>query len=168
MALEAAGAEARLDRVRRGEQERVGALAVAVGDRGDRRGGWGGREQCLDRGAVERGAVAGHEDDALDGETLRALLDGGAGAPSVTIVADRHGSGTNALVLAPPDVIEPGFGPGSFERHRERAVAAGAAWRSAALPALLLDIDTPEDLAALRAALPAGTSRTRLVLETIG
>ena len=104
---------------------------------------------------------------AVDAETLRALLGGGAAAPAVTIVGDRHGSGTNALLLAPPDVIEPGFGPGSFERHRVRAHDAGAAWQAAALPALLLDIDTPEDLAALRAALPAGGSRTRSVLDEI-
>jgi len=104
---------------------------------------------------------------ALDGDTLRALLDGGTPAPAVTIVADRHGTGTNALVLTPPDVIEPGFGPGSFARHRARAAAAGAAWHSAALPALLLDIDTPEDLATLAAALPAGASRTRSVLGTM-
>ena len=56
------------------------------------------------------------------------LLERPAGAPAVTIVPDRHGSGTNALLLTPPDAIEPGFGPGSFERHRRRAAAAGAAW----------------------------------------
>ena len=31
------------------------------------------------------------------------------------------GPGTNALLLTPPDVIEPAFGPGSFARHRELA-----------------------------------------------
>ncbi|MGH2800467.1 MAG: 2-phospho-L-lactate guanylyltransferase, partial [Thermoleophilaceae bacterium] len=36
---------------------------------------------------------------------------------SVSIVPDRHGTGTNALVLAPPDAIAPSFGPGSLERH---------------------------------------------------
>jgi 2-phospho-L-lactate guanylyltransferase len=117
--------------------------------------------------ACERVLLVPGDCPAVDAETLRALLDGGASAPAVTIVADRHGSGTNALLLAPPDVIEPGFGPGSFERHRQRAHAAGAAWQAAALPALLLDVDTPEDLAALRAALPAGGSRTRAVLDAI-
>src|SRR5215208_4212244 len=40
-----------------------------------------------------------------------------AGTPEVLIVPDRHGTGTNALVLSPPDAIEPSFGPGSFARH---------------------------------------------------
>ena len=46
--------------------------------------------------------------------------------PGVTIVPDRHGTGTNALLLDPPDAIAPSFGPGSFERHRQAAEAAGA------------------------------------------
>ena len=35
----------------------------------------------------------------------------------VTIVPDRHGTGTNALLLAPPDAMQPAFGEGSRERH---------------------------------------------------
>jgi len=35
----------------------------------------------------------------------------------VAIVPDRHGTGTNALVLSPPDAIEPSFGPDSLARH---------------------------------------------------
>src|SRR3954454_3477044 len=35
----------------------------------------------------------------------------------VTIVPDRDGTGTNALVLSPPDAIAPNFGPGSRKRH---------------------------------------------------
>ncbi len=35
----------------------------------------------------------------------------------MTIVPDRHGTGTNALLLAPPQAIAPAFGPGSCERH---------------------------------------------------
>jgi 2-phospho-L-lactate guanylyltransferase len=104
---------------------------------------------------------------ALDDAALRALLEHAAAPPAVTIVADRHGSGTNALLLAPPDAIEPGFGPGSFERHRRRASAANAAWHVEPLPGLLLDIDTPEDLAALRIALARRATRTSAVLEEI-
>lgn len=104
---------------------------------------------------------------ALDGRALSVLLDRVSPTPAVTIVADRHGSGTNALLLSPPDAIEPGFGPGSFERHRRRASAAGASWHAEALPALLLDVDTPEDLAALRSALASATTRTSALLEQI-
>ncbi len=34
---------------------------------------------------------------------------------------DRHGTGTNGLLLTPPDAIAPSFGPGSCERHRALA-----------------------------------------------
>ena len=36
---------------------------------------------------------------------------------SALIVPDRHGTGTNALVLSPPDAFEPAFGPDSCARH---------------------------------------------------
>lgn len=102
---------------------------------------------------------------ALDPDELAALLAGAE--PGVTIVPDRHGSGTNGLLLAPPDAIPPSFGPDSRARHEQLAAAAGVAWRVERTPSLLLDVDTGEDLAALRERL-AGEQvrapRTRSVL----
>ena len=66
---------------------------------------------------------------------------------------DRHGTGTNALVLSPPDAIEPSFGPDSLERHVAAAEAAGVPHRVEEVPGLALDVDTPDDLAALGAEL---------------
>lgn len=89
----------------------------------------------------------------------------------VTIVPDRHGTGTNALVLCPPDAIAPSFGPGSRARHQQLARAAGAECRIAEPPSLALDVDTIEDLAALRAALDArtgGAAHTRGLLSRLG
>jgi coenzyme F420-0:L-glutamate ligase/coenzyme F420-1:gamma-L-glutamate ligase len=60
----------------------------------------------------------------------------------VVVVPDRHGTGTNGLLLTPPDAIAPAFGPGSCERHRALALAAGVAFRLERPPSLLLDIDT--------------------------
>lgn len=71
----------------------------------------------------------------------------------VTIVPDRHGTGTNALLLASPAVIAPSFGPGSLERHRQAARDAGVTHRVEAIFSLMLDVDTPEDLAELSEAL---------------
>jgi 2-phospho-L-lactate guanylyltransferase len=76
-------------------------------------------------------------------------------ALAVAIVPDRHLTGTNALLLSPPDAIEPSFGPGSLARHTAAAEAAGLDYSVEKLPSLMLDVDTPEDLAALRAALQA-------------
>jgi 2-phospho-L-lactate/phosphoenolpyruvate guanylyltransferase len=89
----------------------------------------------------------------------------------VTIVPDRHGTGTNGLVLCPPDAIGPSFGPGSRARHEQLARDAGAECRIAAPPSLALDVDTLEDLAVLRAALDArtgGAAHTRGLLSRLG
>ena len=90
-------------------------------------------------------------------ELVRMLSDG----PEVVIVPDRHGTGTNALLLTPPDVIEPSFGDDSRVRHERLAQEAGATVRVAEIASLMLDIDTPEDLDALAEALadsPRGTA----------
>ena len=100
----------------------------------------------------ERALLVPGDCPALDGDTLRALLARPMRPPAVTIVSDRAGSGTNALLLAPANAIEPAFGPGSFARHRELSEQARADWHSEPLAGLLLDIDTPEDLEVLRSA----------------
>jgi 2-phospho-L-lactate/phosphoenolpyruvate guanylyltransferase len=74
-------------------------------------------------------------------------------SPGVVIVPDRHRTGTNALVLSPPDAIEPSFGPDSCARHVAAADAAGVPHRMEEVPGLALDVDTPGDLAELAAAL---------------
>ena len=78
----------------------------------------------------------------LDGILERAEL----AATQVVIVPDRHRTGTNALLLSPPDAIAPSFGPGSFERHDGLARDAGMSSVVEAAGSLMLDVDTPEDL----------------------
>jgi 2-phospho-L-lactate guanylyltransferase len=102
---------------------------------------------------------------ALEPAELDALLDGAAS--ETVIVPDRHGTGTNGLLLSPPDVIPPSFGPGSCERHLALARAAGASYRIERPGSLLLDIDTGEDLTVLRERLSREQTRaprTRAVL----
>jgi len=67
--------------------------------------------------------------------------------PVVALVPDHHGSGTNALLLAPPDAIPFLFGEGSRAAHAAAARAAGASYVEIGGP-LGFDIDTPEDLMA--------------------
>jgi 2-phospho-L-lactate/phosphoenolpyruvate guanylyltransferase len=86
---------------------------------------------------------------AIDPAEIESLL-GRYAETEVVIVPDRHGTGTNGLLLTPPDAIPPSFGPGSCERHRSLAIAAGVPWRVERPPSLLLDIDTGADLGALR------------------
>src|SRR3989442_897417 len=79
---------------------------------------------------------------------VQALLDGTGGeGVEVAVVPDRHGTGTNALVLAPPDAMRPSFGEGSFERHMAAARDADRNHRVEPVGSLAPDVDTPEDLA---------------------
>jgi len=106
----------------------------------------------------------------LDPAELDAAL-GRARAGRVTVVPDRHGTGTNALVLAPPDAIGPAFGPGSCARHADRGRRAGHAVEVEPLDSLRLDLDTPADLDALTAILekdPARAPTTAAELERSG
>jgi 2-phospho-L-lactate guanylyltransferase len=68
-----------------------------------------------------------------------------ATGPLVLIVPDRHGRGTNALYLAPPDVIDPQFGGDSRDAHVAAARNAGATLIEVGGP-LTVDLDTPDDL----------------------
>jgi 2-phospho-L-lactate guanylyltransferase len=74
-------------------------------------------------------------------------------APLVAIVPDRHGRGTNALLVSPPDLIEFCFGGDSKDAHLGAARAAGARVEVLDGP-LTLDIDTPEDLLIAQAETP--------------
>lgn len=117
-------------------------------------------------GGFERVLCIPGDCPALDPAELDALLSG-AEQRSVVIVPDRHGAGTNGLLLTPPDAIVPAFGPGSCERHRALARHAGVDCRVAHPSSLLLDVDTGADLAALRERLAGADTpaeRTRAVL----
>ncbi len=74
-----------------------------------------------------------------------------AGEPPVVVIApDRHGMGTNALLISPSGLIEYDFGENSFQRHCEHARQAGARLEIVDLPSLGLDLDLPEDLEIIR------------------
>ncbi|HEX8025025.1 MAG TPA: 2-phospho-L-lactate guanylyltransferase [Candidatus Limnocylindrales bacterium] len=73
----------------------------------------------------------------------------------VTLVPDRHGEGTNALLVSPPALVEPAFGIASRATHRGEALAAGATYQEMGGP-LALDVDTRADLLLAGAALAAG------------
>lgn len=86
----------------------------------------------------------------------------------VAIVPDRHGTGTNALALAPPGAIEPSFGEGSCARHVAAAREAGVPFAVEELPSLALDLDTPADVIALTRALAEDRARARRTAKALG
>jgi 2-phospho-L-lactate guanylyltransferase len=79
----------------------------------------------------------------------------------VVVIPDRHGTGTNALLMSPPPAIGPAFGPDSSARHLDRARRAGYAAVTEAVPSLGFDLDTPEDLEFLREELYRDPERAR-------
>lgn len=88
--------------------------------------------------------------------------------PYVAVVPDRHGSGTNALVLVPPSAIEPAFGEGSRARHVAAARAAGIPYGIEEPASLALDIDTPADVVALTMRLETHGGRARRTARALG
>jgi 2-phospho-L-lactate guanylyltransferase len=77
---------------------------------------------------------------------LKTLIRRGKKEPTIVIAPDRRQDGTNALLVNPADLIEFGYGPGSFQRHCERATQAGAKLVVIQSKRLGLDLDLPEDL----------------------
>jgi 2-phospho-L-lactate/phosphoenolpyruvate guanylyltransferase len=98
-------------------------------------------------------AVSAEAIDAIVAAATAAATAEAPAAGMVALVTDRHGRGTNALLLSPPGVIDPAFGEGSRGAHRAAAARAGAAWLEIPGP-LSLDLDTPADLLVAAAALP--------------
>ena len=123
---------------------------------------------ALERG-VDRVAMLPGDCPMLDPVELDRHL--GSAPRSALIVPDRHGTGTNGLLLSPPDAFEPAFGPDSCARHVSRARAAGVSFAVERIEGLGLDLDTPEDLMQLRDALilrPQRAPRTAQLIWELG
>ena len=92
----------------------------------------------------------------------------GVPEPYVGIVPDRHGTGTNALLLSPPGAIVPSFGEGSCERHVAAARDAGIPFEVEEVASLGLDLDTPADVIALTRQIEAGSGRAGRTARVLG
>jgi 2-phospho-L-lactate guanylyltransferase len=83
-------------------------------------------------------------------EDVQSLIKAAKDPPVIVLVPDRHGEGTNALLVRPSGLIEYDFGPNSFQRHQLQAEQLGARVEIRTIPSLGLDLDLPEDLEHLR------------------
>ncbi|HEY4279136.1 MAG TPA: 2-phospho-L-lactate guanylyltransferase [Conexibacter sp.] len=121
-------------------------------------------------GATRVLCVAG-DTPMIDPAELDALL----GRPRTNdryaiVVPDRHGRGTNALLLQPPDVMPPAYGIDSVHRHQAIAEDAGIPVEVVEIESIALDVDTPDDLTALReliASRRGGAAHTRGMLNQL-
>ncbi|MHB8659250.1 MAG: 2-phospho-L-lactate guanylyltransferase [Solirubrobacteraceae bacterium] len=168
----------------------VDAIVVITGDHGAQRiaGGHGAsvlEDRAGDQGhiaaallgighaletAVERALLVPGDCPALDPAELDELLARRPDGREALVIPDRHGTGTNALLLTPPDSLVPSFGPGSAQRHLDGAAQQGTRAMLVHVASLALDIDTPEDLLALQEQLAAthgGAAHTRGMLSQL-
>jgi 2-phospho-L-lactate guanylyltransferase len=88
----------------------------------------------------------------ITAQAIEALIEAAAATaranpdrPVVVLTPDRHGRGTNALLVAPPNAVPFRFGEDSRFAHGNAAAAAGAAYVEVEGP-LAFDVDTPDDL----------------------
>jgi 2-phospho-L-lactate guanylyltransferase len=83
---------------------------------------------------------------SADIEQVLAQVPGAAMAPFALLVPSHDRLGTNALLLAPPDIIKLRFGYDSFSFHMSQVSAQGLPLRFFENERIALDIDEPEDL----------------------
>lgn len=100
--------------------------------------------------AIARGAdavLAVHADlPRLLPDEIVALVDVLPAPPAAAIARDHTGTGTNALLLAPPAALPFAFGPNSFTRHRTEAARRGLLSVPFFATGIAGDVDTPEDM----------------------
>ncbi len=133
--------------------DEVCALALAAGARPLRQRTHGlnaglleARDEAIDGGATAV-VIIPIDLPAVTPDALARVVEAVTSAtePRVVIVPDRHGRGTNALAVAPPDAIHFCFGGDSHAAHVRGAREAGVELVELDGP-LGLDLDTPDDL----------------------
>jgi len=80
---------------------------------------------------------------------IETVLNCDRGTHSVVLVPSRDGTGTNAILRRPPDLIPSHFGPGSLAKHMAEVERVKKTCTLLGLPRIALDIDEPEDLVIL-------------------
>lgn len=96
-------------------------------------------------------------------DDIRALVEAGKDG-AAAIAPDIAGSGTNALLLSPPGLLQPRFGPRSFAAHLASAHGAGVSVHLVRRAGLAHDIDEPADLDAL---IDRGGSRYEFLAQAL-
>jgi 2-phospho-L-lactate/phosphoenolpyruvate guanylyltransferase len=137
------------DRIVLGEARERGATPLRQESRGLNPALEEGRRWAMDCGASEL-LVLPADLPLLEPEDVRAVLGHTSEEPSLVISPDRTHTGTNALLLKPPDAVPFAFGVGSYEAHLRAARERGLDVRVCERPHLAFDLDTAGDLARLK------------------
>jgi 2-phospho-L-lactate guanylyltransferase len=105
---------------------------------------------------------------AIDVEQILAQVPPGASAPFALLVPSHDRLGTNALLLAPPDVIPLRFGYDSFTFHSAQVTAQSLPQCYFENAHIALDIDEPADLERFLSYGLADGDSTRVARELLG
>jgi len=104
---------------------------------------------------------------AADVEALLAQVPADAFAPYALLVPSHDKLGTNALLLAPPNLIDLRFGHDSFTFHMSQVMTQGLPARFIENEHLALDIDEPKDLERFLSYRYPGGESTRVAHELL-
>jgi 2-phospho-L-lactate guanylyltransferase len=108
------------------------------------------RDHALAQGA-ERILVISSDLPLVTADEIRLVRDRARDDLAAVICRDRHGKGTNAIMLTRPRDFEFAFGAASAAAHCAEAERLGLAPVMMDLAGIGFDIDTPADLEALDA-----------------
>jgi 2-phospho-L-lactate/phosphoenolpyruvate guanylyltransferase len=136
------------DRIVLEEAKRRGATPLVQESRGLNPALEEGRRRAMGLGASTL-LVLPADLPLLDAGDVRAVLHQAGEGPSAVISPDGGRTGTNALLIQPPDVLPFAFGPHSFEAHLGAARKCSLDVRICERPHLAFDLDTAGDLARL-------------------
>ena len=107
-----------------------------------------GQARARDEGIAVFATIPG-DVPCVTAAEIDALVSAVTAAPGAALALSRSGLGTNGVALAPPDALTLRFGEPSFDAHLTSARARGLTPRILRLRGLGLDVDDPDDLAAL-------------------
>jgi 2-phospho-L-lactate/phosphoenolpyruvate guanylyltransferase len=136
--------------------ERYGARIIETGARDGHSGAVAAAARLLATEGVPGMLTLPGDVPLVTPAEITQLLDAHRPAPSFTIAPSRDERGSNAIICSPPDAVPLRFGEDSFFPHLRAAQAKGVRPTVLRLPGIALDVDTPEDLAALTL-VPAAT-----------
>jgi FO synthase len=89
------------------------------------------------------------------------------GADPCVVLAPSMKGGTNVMLASPPSTIRPRYGRWSYSKHLRQAQVEGVDVYSVSNPRISLDIDTVEDLMALRRRDAECETRTAQVIRDL-
>jgi 2-phospho-L-lactate guanylyltransferase len=82
---------------------------------------------------------------------------------SVVLAPDRHGQGTNALLVRPAGTVPFCFGEGSLYQHTAAAAARGFHVYRYDAPGTAFDVDTPDDLERMQQSAERSTQGSEMI-----